>query len=77
MLAAAHLNWEKDALPLQEIFGCYTIADTWNFVRAEVEGIEADVPTLRLEFSREYSEKLEIETIFKIVRAIVGKHIEE
>jgi len=74
LLAAAHLNWENDGLPRQEMFGCYTVADTWTFVRAEVDGIEADMPTLRVESSMEYAEKLEAATIVKILKGIVSKY---
>jgi hypothetical protein len=74
LLAAAHLNWENDGLPRQEIFGCYTVADTWTFVRAEVDEIEADMPTLRVESSMEYAEKLEAATIVKILKGIVSKY---
>ncbi|CAK0761964.1 hypothetical protein CCP3SC15_270027 [Gammaproteobacteria bacterium] len=71
MLAAARLNWEQDNYQPQEIFGCYTIADTWTFIRAEVESIDADKPVMRLETSREYVEKLEAETIVRILKKIV------
>jgi hypothetical protein len=74
LLAAARLNWELDGKTPQEIFGCYTIADTWKFLRAEVEGIDTEKPTLRLEYSREYFEKLEAETIFKILTTIVAHY---
>ena len=72
LLAAAWLNWETEKLPLPEVFGCYTIADVWTFVRAEVEGIEQDMPTLRVEYSQEYGEKCEAETILKILKKIIG-----
>ncbi len=49
LLAAARLNWEGDRNPVQEVFGCYTIADSWTFVRAEVSEIESDRPTLKVE----------------------------
>jgi hypothetical protein len=75
LLAAAHLNWEANQMTIQEIFGCYTIADSWKFMRAEVEGIDTELPTLRIEGSREYTEKMEIDTIFKILRNIVSKHV--
>jgi hypothetical protein len=75
LLAAARLNWEHDHQSPQEIFGCYTIADSWTLVRAEVEGIDTDLPTLRIEYSREYTEKTEAETIFKILKNIVAKHV--
>ncbi len=75
LLAAAHLNWEVDSHSPQEIFGCYTIADIWTFVRAEVEGIDTELPTMRIEFSREYMEKTEAVTIFKILKNIVSKQV--
>lgn len=77
LLAAAYLNWVHDTKPKQEIFGCYTIADIWKFVRAEIEGIDTDKPTMRLEYSREYSEKLEAETILKILKMITIKFTDD
>jgi hypothetical protein len=74
LLAAAHFNWENDGHEPQEIFGCYTIADNWKFLRAEIDGMEADKPSMRIEYSREYSEKLEADIIFKILKQIVSKH---
>jgi hypothetical protein len=76
LLAVAHLNWEENPQDSQEMFGCYTIADTWKFVRAVVTNLDSDLPTLQLEYSREYAEKLEAETIFKILKQIVAKHLE-
>jgi hypothetical protein len=76
LLAAAHLNWEQDHRLPQEIFGCYTIADCWTFVKAQVTDIDAETPTLRIEGSREYGEKYEAETIFKILKNIVSKHLQ-
>jgi len=77
ILAAAHLNWEIDSHDLQEVFGCYTIGDVWKFVRAEVSGITGDRPTLKTEYSREYVEKLEAETILKLLKGVVQRHLEE
>jgi hypothetical protein len=74
ILAAARLNWERDQQPVQEIFGCYTIIDTWKFLRATVQDIETDAPYLLLEPSREYTQKTEAETILKILKRIVAKH---
>jgi hypothetical protein len=73
LLAAAYLNWQQNNQLPQEIFGCYTVADIWTFIRAEVEEIEADIPTLRVEYSREYVEKLEASTILKILKGIISK----
>ncbi|MCB1193396.1 MAG: hypothetical protein H7A23_23315 [Leptospiraceae bacterium] len=47
---------------------------TWKFLRAEVEGIDMDIPILRVECSREYVEKLEAELIFRILKSIVEKY---
>ncbi|NEP01162.1 MAG: hypothetical protein F6K58_21380 [Symploca sp. SIO2E9] len=75
LLAAAHLNWESEGHDPQEIFGCYTIADSWTFIRGEVEAIESELPTLRVEYSREYVEKLEAETILRILKGVVSKYL--
>jgi hypothetical protein len=75
LLAAAHLNWENDQVEPQEIFGCYTIADNWSFIRAEVNGMLADRPTMRIESSRQYAEQYEAETIVKILKRIVSKYV--
>ena len=42
ILAAARMNWNLDQQPTQAIFGCYTIADVWTFLRAEVTNLEGD-----------------------------------
>jgi hypothetical protein len=75
LLAAARLNWEGDEVPVQEVFGCYTIADSWTFVRAEVSEIESDRPTLKVESSQEYSEKSDATTILKVLKSIVAKRM--
>ncbi len=75
LLASAFLNWKKNGHYSQEIFGCYTIADSWKFMRAQVEGFEADTPLLQVEYSRELGEKYEAEKIFKILKNIVSKHV--
>ncbi len=74
ILAAAHINWKDNGKTPQEMFGCYTIADNWTFVRAEIEGFESDKPSLQIEASREYSELSEAPTILKILKGIVAKH---
>ncbi|MGF1496986.1 MAG: hypothetical protein ACFB8W_09215 [Elainellaceae cyanobacterium] len=75
MLAAAYLNWQIDQRIPQEIFGCYTIFDTWTFVRCEVEGFEDEQVSLRVEFSREFSERLEAATILKILKGIIARRL--
>jgi hypothetical protein len=68
MLAAAWMNWKSSGEELQEIFGCYTISDSWTFFRGEVRGFEVDRPEFRLESSREFSERLEAEIILKLLK---------
>ena len=75
LLAAARINWENDGNDPQEIFGCYTIADSWTFVRGQVEGLEAERPILSIEASGEYVEKIEMEVILKILKSIIGRYI--
>ena len=75
MLAAARLNWERDANLEQEIFGCYTVNDSWAFVRGVVSDIETDKPTFTLEFSPDYSGILDAEQIVQLLKFIVAKHL--
>ncbi len=66
------MNQEENNLEVQEIFGCYTIADVWTFVRAKISEIDSDRPVMVIENSREYSENWEAEMILKILKSIVG-----
>jgi len=75
ILATARLNWESNGQPVQEIFGCYTIGDSWTFIRALVQQIDTNCPEMTLESSREYIEKLEAETILKILKLIISKYV--
>lgn len=75
MLAAAKMNWALDGQENQVIFGCYTVADVWTFVRGQVMGVESDRPSLHLESSQEYSGKLEAETVVKILQQIVAERL--
>jgi hypothetical protein len=77
LLVAAHLNWETEGQLPQEIFGCYTIADIWTFVRAEIDKIDSELPTMTVEFSREYDQKYDAERILKILKRIVSKRTSE
>ncbi|MGH9936228.1 MAG: Clp protease N-terminal domain-containing protein [Blastocatellia bacterium] len=74
MLAAARLNWERDNRVPQEIFGCYTVADNWTFMHGLVSDIEAARPAMTVASSREYAEKVEAETILRILKFITGKY---
>jgi hypothetical protein len=75
LLAAAWMNGQQNQVTPQEIFGCYTIADSWTFLRAEVSQMQSDRPVLAIECSREYNERLETATILKLLKQIVAKYI--
>ena len=78
MLAASRLNWEHDAEPSnaeQEIFGCYAVSGSWNFVRGIVGGIDTEKPTFTTAFSREYHGIFEAEAIVQILKTIVTKQL--
>ncbi len=74
ILAAAWLNLQESGRPAQRLYGCYTVADTWTFVRAEVEGLDTDRPRITVVSSREMSEKAEAATIVKTLKSIVAEH---
>jgi hypothetical protein len=76
LLATAHLNEQDNGNDTQEIYGCYTIADAWTFVRAEITDIDSERPKATLEHSKEYNERLEAETILKILKSIVSIYID-
>lgn len=77
MLAAARLNWERNNQVPQEIFGCYTVADNWTFIHGLVSDFEADRPKMTVASSRWYSEKIEAETILRILKSITGKYAQK
>jgi hypothetical protein len=72
LLAAARLNWELEQCEPQTLFGCYTIADSWTFVRAVVSQLDGDRPHLQVESSKEYTEKTDAEIILRILKGIVS-----
>ncbi len=74
MLAAAWLNWQKDSNTEQEIFGCYTVNDSWAFVRGVVSDIDVEKPTFTVEFSPDYNGILDAEYIVRLLKFIVAKH---
>ena len=75
MLAAARLNWQQQPCEVQIIFGCYTIADTWTFLRGEVRDIDSDRPHLKIEYSQEYTQKHDSLTILKLIKSIVQRSL--
>jgi len=85
MLAAAWLNWKGEthsqpsktpSIDSQEIFGCYTVSESWTFVHGTADGIETEKPTFTVEFSRVYNELFEAECIVQILKGIVVKQLE-
>jgi hypothetical protein len=72
MLCAARLN-AGAAHPSPEVFGCYTIADVWTFVRGQVD-LREPRPAMTVSVSPEYAERFEAETILAILESIVGKY---
>jgi hypothetical protein len=71
MLCAARLN-EHGGLRSGEIFGCYTIADAWTFLRGKLEWSEPK-PVMSVLSSPEYVEKTDATAILAILRSIVAK----
>ena len=75
MLAAARINAERDATTEQEIFGCYTVNETWAFVRGIVGDMESEKPTFAVEFGPAYSCIWEAEEIVQLLKFIVAKQL--
>ncbi len=75
MLAAAWLNWHSNPTLEQEIFGCYTVNDTWAFVRGIVSDIDSERPTFDIEFAPVYNGVLQAERVVEILKFIVAKHV--
>ena len=73
LLCAARRN-ERDGKPAGEIYGVYTVADVWTFVRARIDWSQPR-PTVRVLASGEYTEKLEAPTILAILESIVDKYV--
>ncbi|MBC7796572.1 MAG: hypothetical protein H7Z37_06850 [Pyrinomonadaceae bacterium] len=74
MLAAAKLNFDENKREPQTIHGCYTIADTWTFMRGEVSSITDDKPVFKVQSSREFVERFEAEIILGVLKAIVATY---
>jgi hypothetical protein len=72
LLCAAHRN-DRDGKPAEEIYGVYTIADVWTFVRARIDWSQPK-PAMVVLVSGEYTEKTEAATILAILESIVDKY---
>lgn len=77
MLAAAWLNRQKSDEAEQNIFGCYTISDSWTFLHGVVTDFETELPNMTVETSREYVQRFEAVTIFQILKFIVEHTLEK
>ncbi len=73
MLAAACLNAHHSGRRLGRLFGCYTVADTWTFVCAEVDDLKAPRPVFSVVTSPEMSQKSDAVRIVKILKSIVAE----
>src|SRR5262249_47782904 len=60
-----------------EVFGCFTVSDSWTFVHAEAtvrpEGSQPRL-AVTLSWSREYTERIEAEAILRVLRWITRRH---
>ncbi len=72
MLAAACLNAKEKGTHSARIFGSYTVADGWTFVRADISGLDTPRPVIAVVSSWELDEKSEAATIVKILKSIVA-----
>ena len=73
LLAAACLNARETGEVSQRIYGCFTVAATWTFVRADIAGLDGERPSFTVVSSSELSEKLEAATIVRILKSIVAQ----
>jgi len=71
MLCAAQRN-ERDGPPAEQIYGCYTIAAVWTFMRGKLDWSQPK-PSITVLSSREYTEKTEAPTILAILDAILAE----
>jgi len=71
LLAAAKIN-QASADTKVEVFGCYTIADTWTFIRAVVSNLD-DHPMLLVEYSSEFRQKYDAKSILKTLEVIINR----
>lgn len=77
ILAAACQNAKATARSSQRLYGCFTVADDWTFVRADVSGLDTDRPAMTVVSSQEIDEKMEAPRIVKILKSIVARREHE
>jgi hypothetical protein len=74
MLCAARSN-ERGGGPVREIYGCYTIAAVWTFLRGQLDWSQPK-PAMSVLSSREYWEKIEARTIVAVLESIVASMVD-
>ena len=58
-----------------EIFGCYTIGDTWTFAQGIVANADAERPHLTITLSQELTERTAADTILGILKGIIARRL--
>lgn len=58
-----------------EMFGCYTIGDTWTFAHAVVTNLDTERPHLTITLSQELTERTAAETILGILKGIIARRL--
>jgi hypothetical protein len=71
MLCAGRLNMQEGQ-PASEIFGCYTIADAWTFLRGRLDWSQPR-PVMSVLTSGEYLEEVHAPAIVAILTSIVAQ----
>jgi hypothetical protein len=71
LLAAAQMNQIAQPKASQQLFGCYTIADNWTFVKALVGAPDSNTPVLAVQYSPEFSERFESATILRLLKRML------
>jgi hypothetical protein len=76
LLCAAHRNHRRRPKAEHVLYGVYTIADVWTFMRLTVAGLDGERPVVTTAFSREYTEKTEAGTILLLLKSMVAELLE-
>jgi hypothetical protein len=79
LLATAQLNYSVQHKPQQEqssieVFGAYTIADTWTFTRAVVSQLEQH-PSMSVQTSKEFVQRYQAIDILTIMNGIINAQL--
>jgi|HubBroStandDraft_4_1064222.scaffolds.fasta_scaffold232994_2 hypothetical protein len=73
LLCAARKNHQSRSRGEHVLYGVYTIADLWTFVKVTFTDLDGDRPVMTTVFSREYMEKTEAARILLLLRSMVGE----